>query len=740
MAHFKSNHAQFSFVSSKRYYQLYFCRNLQVVTNVNAIYRNNHQLKKSIHTTQSSKQRWDGDKGNTAEADDYELDLITLTRRKKQKKTEPESEVKSDDKVMNNEMDSSNVRFDDHLSKPNRTIPPYLHSENARADDDLVNLSSKDLERAELKKRIKEETAPNLSPLLERIETNKDSSSKNISFSKEEIDKFDQDLKENLTSKLNEEFDKTSFKKKSKVNNILNIVSGKNNKTKRGNGNIVQKDIAEINNDSKLDQALAKTKTDNFFRDALTTEDTLDYGSNAKLDNDLISKNVVDKNSLKSVENSKDTKSDDCLVPEDTGKVLESHEEKSRSSGSEDKTPKLGAEAHDDNARKAQGALEYLKHRDDLSTHNKSAAQTQTNQPKEDEVVNLHKPSAEVQEFTESPYGFGIRYNKEAPKIDELNEIVNVSRPFKPSKSETRRLKKRNKSMISELTQLSPHERIDKIDDIMRLLESEIPKLSKQKTLSETKINEKSDRIKTLRERLNNVSSAKPSKSFDNVDISLTDLEGFLEDAKKKQDIREEENFREERAYEYSKLVNDKNSKSFDKKNFFSPVDESLYKRIMKPFELKPSIETSSDELFFPRLQSKKHLSHEFMIWTNRKKIITDENPLGDDYYPQDLFTIFRNLGDPEKYLKQINKFEKHGGWKLIGSGGDTNKILIFERYVDKEQEKKDLRKQRFRRFAWSFTSVFMILYGFGSYFEHEQNSQSQYKVDEISGKIVKAK
>lgn len=387
----------------------------------------------------------------------------------------------------------------------------------------------------------------------------------------------------------------------------------------------------------------------------------------------------------------------------------------------------------------SSGDIEPRSSKDSLFKVSKSTAadveaQDVTKKPIEDSshISNLFIP--EVNEEEETPSG--IRYNTSEPDINELNEIFNVSKPALFPTSEVKRVRKKNKALLSELGHLTPHEKIGRIGDIIELLEHEIPKLSREKNFSESEIREKSKKTQELRQRLEKLNQIEPEK-LENLKIPLESLEGFLENAKKTQDLKEEEKFREAKAYEFSKAMTDKNSRTFQKHNFFTPIDESLSKRITSsPSSIKIPEQAKPDELFFPSLKPQANLTHEFMVLTNNKKIVTSENPLGDDYHPQDLFTIFRSLGNPEKYLKQINKLEKNGGWKLIGSGGDTNKILIFERFVDKEQEKKDLRKQRFRRFGWSFTTVFVLLYGFGSYFEHEQ--KVKYKIDQ-SGRAIKS-
>lgn len=329
----------------------------------------------------------------------------------------------------------------------------------------------------------------------------------------------------------------------------------------------------------------------------------------------------------------------------------------------------------------------------------------------------------------------GFHYNTSAPDIEELNELSNISKPVLFPSSDVKRVRKKNKDLLSELGHLTPREKIGKIGDIIELLEHEIPKLSREKNFSESEIREKSKKTEQLRKELEKLNQTEPEK-LEKLDIPVESLEGFLENAKKTEDLKQEEKFRQEKAYESSKAMTDKNSRTIQKHNFFTPIDEALSKRVANSLSsIKVPEQGNPDDLFFPSIKQRANLTHEFLILTNKEKIITTENPLGDNYQPQDLLTIFKFLGISEKYLKQIIKLEKNGGWKLIGSGGDSEKILIFERYIDKELERKKLFRKRFKRSAWSVGIIFVLAYGFGHYFEHQQ--KVKYNVDK-NGRAVK--
>lgn len=733
MVHFKAHHVQLSLLSSRMYFKVQIVRKVQVLRASRALNHRDCHIKKTIHTTPSfQKQRDDGD-------DDYELDLITLTRRKKQKKqTSSESKVVGD-RTPVTDKNNANVRFDDYISKKPKKRVPYLDSEDVRQDDGLINITSKDAKKIKAREKFKAETPIEVKPLFEPSQDDETTPT----FTEEEINKFNLDIKSNLTRYLDEEYDKVHSKKPNlKVKDLYGIIAAATAK----NRSHPKDKLTKQSNKPKSDKQNVVKTDDGLIKS--TGSSNVKVESNAKSDDDLVSVSAGQiREEVKSV--NKDIKSDDDLVLEEDNKDSKGDDGLVSTGSNEIKDFQSNTKLDDDliptgsisnaqiptedpqsNSTKANEILDYLTSQPKLEPEGKDIEHKVI---EDDPIANIAKPHIDTSTSS------GFVYNTKEPEIDELNKIINVAKS--PSKSQLKRIKKRNKALLSDLTNLSPNEKINKIDDIMQILENEIPRLSKESTFSDSEVRATTDRIKHLRENFENVQKVEP-QTFGNADISLKDLEGFLKDAKKKQVSRDEEHFREERAYEIARLMNNKNARTLDKKNFFTPVDTSLTNKVSSTFRFKPDEKPStssskSDELFFPSIRSKKGLTHEFMVLTKSKKIVTEENPLGDDYHPRDLFTIFKTLGNPEKYLKQINKLEKNGGWKLIGSGGDAiNKILVFERFVNKEQEKKDIRKRRIRRFALSFTTVFVLLYGFGSYFEHQQ--KAQYKIDE-SGKVVKS-
>ncbi|GMF84036.1 unnamed protein product [[Candida] boidinii] len=62
------------------------------------------------------------------------------------------------------------------------------------------------------------------------------------------------------------------------------------------------------------------------------------------------------------------------------------------------------------------------------------------------------------------------------------------------------------------------------------------------------------------------------------------------------------------------------------------------------------------------------------------------DSPFNSSFIPNDMFTIFGELKNPENYISKVNKLQNKG-WKLISCSGNESKLLIFERpYYIKRQ------------------------------------------------------
>ncbi|CCH41030.1 hypothetical protein BN7_567 [Wickerhamomyces ciferrii] len=750
----------YSSVTSKRYFKVHYAKRVQVIRL--AAVNSPHHLKKNLHTTQ-----WNQQKENKQDIndDDYELDLITLTKKKKskqKKQTTPSPEESTSKSVNNvkpiNIVDDTNIRSDNYKFKKQKRQVPSLDKDDVRNDDELITLSEKDKKKIDARKQYKAENPKPIEPIFKE------------SLNPEEIKKHDETIQKDLTRLLNEEFDrqdKPENKNSKKAINLFDIVSN-------GSYGNLKKDTSKSN--SSPTQSTKETKTKpNMIRNDVKSDKTVKLNKQESLNKDAKSDDAL-VSSKKEVKNS-DVKSDDGLVSKKTSNSNEDISSNATDVDSKSDHGLLNEQISVESAKQS----DYL--HDPLSTHEQEILKniqdnnlsnplnyesTKTHIPSQDSKVNEAEIKAETKAEAEpsvvnismpKPEGnsqakSSIRYTTEPPKIDEFDNIINVSRPSSPSKRQKSKGSKKFKQSINsspDLSNLSGIDKLNKIENIMKVLENELPKLSKQKDLNEAEIKDKSIQMKKLREKLNEIQNSE-SKPTITDPIPVHDLETFLKDAKREKELKEEEQFREERAYEFSKSINDQNYKTLERKNFFTPIDEALIKKyarrskIFKPIQFQDdqTISEPKDELFFPSLSSianNQNLTHEFMILANKKKIIINENPLGEHYHTPDLFTIFKNLGNPEKYLKQINKFEKNGGWKLIGSGGaDFNKILIFERFVDKEQERKDLRRKRIINYSTSIVSIFAILLGFGTYYEYEEqkkSTMSKYKFDD-QGKFVK--
>lgn len=186
------------------------------------------------------------------------------------------------------------------------------------------------------------------------------------------------------------------------------------------------------------------------------------------------------------------------------------------------------------------------------------------------------------------------------------------------------------------------------------------------------------------------------------------ELQNFLNDFKHHKQSIDEEHFKMLNAYEWSKNLASRAPRSIESGNFFNIIDETLtplnlnYKGIFKPVKSDPKL-ISSHELF-PQLQEFQTMNdntvHEYLTLIKSQEFISIDNPLMNRG-KSDLFTIFKSSENPEVYFKKIDSLKKHG-WKLIGSIDQENnpeKILVFERFIDKvkEQKLKALREKKTR-------------------------------------------
>lgn len=214
-----------------------------------------------------------------------------------------------------------------------------------------------------------------------------------------------------------------------------------------------------------------------------------------------------------------------------------------------------------------------------------------------------------------------------------------------------------------------------------------------------------------IRDKYSKLYEKKPIKS----DLNLESIELFLKKLKKSNDHHKEEEFRRQKAYEWSKLQLSNNTP--ENGRFFQP---KLVPGTIIPFQVLNPFNRSSNDLLFPEFNSNGKTQREYLILTSSGKTLNCgyENPFGFNFIPKDIFTILNNLEKPETFIKPIKKLSLQN-WKLIGGGDD--KMLVFSRIAKPRLWWKFLKN--------CFTAIGMVSTGlvFGSFFIHDLNSSKKF-------------
>lgn len=177
--------------------------------------------------------------------------------------------------------------------------------------------------------------------------------------------------------------------------------------------------------------------------------------------------------------------------------------------------------------------------------------------------------------------------------------------------------------------------------------------------------------------------------------IDKSSIESFLNNAKKEKDLAKERKFRESKAYEWSKSMYN-TRRSLESHNFFDPI---------VPIS---KMSKESKELFFPILNNGEA---EYLLLTiGGQTILSKENPLGKNSFPQDMFTILNKFSEEDlgRFIKNVNKLQKNN-WRLVGggSGGENEKMLVLTR---NKTAKKDVYLARIKTIFATTGAVFLVL------------------------------
>lgn len=308
-----------------------------------------------------------------------------------------------------------------------------------------------------------------------------------------------------------------------------------------------------------------------------------------------------------------------------------------------------------------------------------------------------------------------LREEREAAGRDGGPQFRNVSTP-KPH-AESKRRPPTN--AISKLHRAGKQE----LKDILRVVSHEAPSFSENTTKLSEDVEVSVERLKMLQEQVErNHQREKAFQVKDDIHFQREELEDFLRDAQDKKLRDEQQHFLEVKRFET--IQNMSSSRTLEKRNFFSPVNEQLLGSIRKR-SIPRFVQTggSDDDLFFPTLPTRAmqltdpSITHEFMVIFEGKRIVTSENPLGPHYRAPDLMTIFQKLGDNSKVWKQVNKLS-NDKWKLIGlqNVNHSKNVLVFERFIDKNEEAQILKRKQFKTLAYILAGSTAMLCGLGLY------------------------
>ncbi|GME69462.1 unnamed protein product [[Candida] boidinii] len=209
----------------------------------------------------------------------------------------------------------------------------------------------------------------------------------------------------------------------------------------------------------------------------------------------------------------------------------------------------------------------------------------------------------------------------------------------------------------------------------------------------------------------------KKQKSIDHVTNSKADtnwnineLEHFLSDAKTYADNEKESIFKAQRAYEWSRAQSSPNPRLLENRNFFTPI---CYPTTLIPINKGKIDDTVSkykipqyDFLFPKSLPFEK----EYLILSEDGQTVKSrDSPFNSSFIPNDMFTIFGELKNPENYISKVNKLQNKG-WKLISCSGNESKLLIFERpYYIRRQIVYNYLKSGFAVVGLVFACIFAL-------------------------------
>ncbi|CDK28454.1 unnamed protein product [Kuraishia capsulata CBS 1993] len=219
----------------------------------------------------------------------------------------------------------------------------------------------------------------------------------------------------------------------------------------------------------------------------------------------------------------------------------------------------------------------------------------------------------------------------------------------------------------------SPRSKELHLSDTMEYLQAQIVPKVKRSDLQEDLSDINAERIRaTYKKPITSELGADAGASFRSQE-TLDDFQEFLKSTQKDHEIKKEDRFRQQNAFEWSRSKSQSYPRLLEEGNFFTP--RCIPKTLIPIKDVRSVGAFARADLLFPNTPSGRK---EFLILVGRKKIVTQDNPLGNDSLPEDMFTIFGKMKHPEKFMKRVSRLQRRG-WKLIGGGG-PKEFLVFQR------------------------------------------------------------
>lgn len=184
-------------------------------------------------------------------------------------------------------------------------------------------------------------------------------------------------------------------------------------------------------------------------------------------------------------------------------------------------------------------------------------------------------------------------------------------------------------------------------------------------------------------------------------------VEQFLKNAKEKQHMGQEQEFRAKKAYEWSKSMCHSN-RSLESHNFFDPLEVNKNAR-----------------------KNKQYL----LLTQDGQQVVSRENPLGPHHVTEDMYTILSRYGekDAEKFIKGVNRLQKKH-WRLIGGGEKGEKMMVFEREIRRKGGKWLVRLKSVLATAGA---LFVLLFGLDWYWTRPNSVASVERKPEPVPQVI---